>query len=129
MFASTYTFSMSIKDRIELDEDVRLPEWEFESEPSEHRWTTKDVGVPFHRTHQITTDGRLLEHHEQHESVEAEDDDSILPDRQLEVTDEWYEERDKFNRTITISTWINSEAVVYEARFLDGEVNRYVRVE
>lgn len=120
---------MSVKDRIELGEDVRLPEWEFETEPSEHRWTTKDIGVPFHRTHQITTDGRLLEHHEQYESVKAGDYDSILPDTQFEVTDEWYEVRNKFNQTITISTWIDGEAVVYEARFLDGEVNRYVRVK
>jgi len=120
---------MSAKDRIELDGDVRLPAWEFESEPSEHRWTTKDIGVPFHRTHRITADGRLLEHFEEYETVENDDEDSVLPNTLLSVADEWYKERDEFNRTISISTWIDGEAVTYELRFLNGEVNRYVRIK
>lgn len=120
---------MAIKDRVELPEDIRLPEWDFDSEPTEQVWTTKDVGPGFQKTHRITSDGHLLEHHEQKDPVDTSDDDSVALNIQLRTTDEWYEERDEFNRTITISTRINDEAVRYEVRFLDGEVNRYVRVK
>lgn len=51
---------MGAFDTLLVEDDIELPKFPDEREPSEIRWQTKEIGHPFMRTFKLTASGRLL---------------------------------------------------------------------
>lgn len=142
---------MGMYDHVELPEDIDLPGFPDDEDPSEHTWQTKDFHCVM-TTYRITEDGRLEE--ELWHSEEVPKEERPFPDADPEeepfkalmgsvnrVNDGW-EEKD-FHGVMNFCTIIYEEAPEdydplederenefydYEAKFTDGELEEIRRV-